>query len=206
MQMNKFFSLVVKHREFIITCFKVLYAILIVVTFIGGWSLYWVDDHAALFLDIGNKAGETALLLYILTLIPGIARRLQIRSKLISLLMIFRRYIGIAMFLFVWMHFWFERGVDWFLHGTLLSSSPVPFELMGFLAGSISLAFALTSNDWSTKKLGVWWGRLHALTYTLVWIIFLHVALQKISIWTVLIGGTAVLVLISHLYPRLKKR
>lgn len=202
--MNRVFLFAVKYRERFITLFKCIFVLLVGTTVIGGRSLYYNDNYAPLFYDLGGTAGKVAILLYCFTLIPGIARRFVIKNKLISILMIYRRYIGLAMFFTVLMHFWFMRGVDWFFRG--IPFAPALFELFGITGGIILLCMAVTSNDWSTKRLGVWWGRIHSITYVLVWIIFLHVALQTLNEWAVLLGLTGTAVIISRLYSRLKTR
>lgn len=205
--MNKLFLLSVKYREHIITLFKLFYIAVIVLCLIATRSLYYGGDHAEGFYELGKKFGELAILFYVLTVIPGIARRFHINHKLISILMMYRRYIGIAMYALVFYHFWTVRGVDWTLRGQL----HLPFELFeiaGIIAGIILTFLVMTSNDWSTKHLGVWWGRIHALTYAVCWIIFIHVVLQKgwLSPWSLLLIGTSLLLLISHLFVWVKRR
>jgi DMSO/TMAO reductase YedYZ heme-binding membrane subunit len=157
------------------------------------------------FLERASMFGEIAVLLYVLTLLPGIARRFRWKYKGVSILMIYRRYIGILAAVCVLLHGWFERGIDWLLRGQF--HGPIMlFEFFGLIAGCIFLILGITSNDVSTKKMGVWWGRIHTLTYVLVWGIFFHIAFVETSEWAVLLGLTGLLVIISHLYSRYQIR
>lgn len=200
--MDFLFSQAVKHREKIITGFKVLYLILLTLLFTGGRSIYHVDQNFQSFYKLGVWSGRLALSLYIVTTIPGISRRFGLKHKLFSLLHVFRRYLGISMYLFVSVHFWFVRGIPWFIKG-LLKMTPALFEIMGLTAYILTFFMFLTSNDLSVANLGIWWNRIHKLTYIIIFFIFLHVALQKLSIWTVLIGITLLAQISSHIYGRM---
>ena len=196
---DKSFSFATRNRAKIVTVFKILYFLLVTLLFIGGRSIYLRDGLSNSLYDLGESAGQLAIVFYILTAIPGIARRFGIKHKLISILMIYRRYIGISMFLFLLIHYWFLRGVDTLPHSLLQLPKPL-FELMGFTAYLLTFPLFLTSNDFSVKLLGKFWRWVHKLTYLIVWFIFLHVFLQEISIWAILIGVTAIAQISSHIW------
>lgn len=208
MPSSLFLSVMSKQKQGIVL-FKILYILVCLFTLFGIWSLYTFNNYALFVLSTGKTFGQAAILVYILTLLPGIARRLHIQHELLQILMVYRRYIGILMYLFVFTHLWFLYGVDVIASGSVYF--PIPWYIvMGIIAHSLLLLLFVTSNDVSTKKLGIWWNRIHQVTYVAVWFIFLHVALhnimqQTISIWTILIGITSFLVLASHLYPKLKR-
>jgi len=145
--------------------------------------------------ELGKIAGNVALLLYIITLLPGIGARLGIQNKWFSLLRLYRRKIGIIMFLTAGAHvictklIFIQKLSDLLPQGT--------FEIMGMLAIECLLLLFLTSNNFSIKKLRIWWFRIQRLTYFALFFIFLHVALIKLSVWSVLMGVTVVLQLTS---------
>lgn len=203
--MDFLFSRLVAHREKIITSFKIFYICIVTVLVIGGRSIYYVDKNFQFFYQLGVWSGRLGLLFYILTTIPGISRRFGLKHKLFSLLHIFRRYIGISMYLSISVHFWFVRGVPWFIKG-LLKLPPALFEIMGLTAYILTFFMFLTSNDLSVARLGIWWNRIHKLTYIIIFFIFLHVALQRLSIWTILIGVTLLTQISSHIFGRLKEK
>jgi methionine sulfoxide reductase heme-binding subunit len=195
-----FVSLITKQKQ-IITLFKILYIIIVGITLVGIYSIYTLNDLAIPFISYGKTLGQIAIILYILTLLPGVFRRFKLQHESIQLLMVYRRYIGILMYLFVFAHMWFLYWTDVIQTGSI--HFPIPqFILMGFVAHIFLFLLFITSNDLSTKKLGIWWNRIHNLTYAAIGFIFLHVALQKISTWTYIIGTTTCVVLLSHLYKR----
>lgn len=202
--LDKFYTFFIRHREQTISAFKIIYLLLIVILVVATQSTYLRQDTAITFYNLALTSGKAAIVVYIFTIIPGVAKRFGIRHKLISLLMIFRRYIGITMYMLVIFHFWIVKGVGVIFHG--LSLFPIPlFVAMGATAATLLFFLFITSNDVMLSKLKIWWYRIHKLTYVAVWFIFLHVALQRISVWTVLIGLTAFVLLSSHVYSRIHK-
>lgn len=181
------FIFCVKKRARIINFFKIIYLSLVALLFTGGWSIYRVDVHFGFFYNLAIKLGQIAILVYVLTTIPGITRRFGLQHRLIQILMIFRRHLGITMFLLVTIHFMWVKGIDIFFKQLIIIPPPL-FQLMGTGAFMLLFFMFLTSNDFSVKRLGKWWNRIHSATYIIVWLIFLHVALQRLSIWSVLIG------------------
>ncbi len=146
-----------------------------------------------------------SLIFYLITTIPGIARRFRIRNPLIQTIMIFRRYFGITMYLLVLIHFWFIRGIELiFIQNKLLLNQPL-FEISGLIAYILLFFMFVTANDFSVGKLRKWWQRVQNLTYIIVWFIFMHLALQRISIWSIMAGIGAILQISSHIFYFYKK-
>src|SRR3989344_5117925 len=146
---NTLFSKTIKNRERVIIGFKFFYCIQLVLLLTGFWSIYTLNNYADIFVTIGLKAGDLAVLTYCVTLIPGIARRFSVKHKLLSLLMIFRRYFGISMFLFVAIHFFMIRGAGFIRNG--FSAQFALFELAGITAGLLLIPLFITSNDMSVQ-------------------------------------------------------
>ena len=115
--------------------------------------------------------------------------------------MIFRRYLGISMYLFAIIHTGFVRYVLAIDHPASLLHLAT-FELFGTAASIMLFSLFITSNDLSVEKLGSWWHKIHNLMYLIVWFIFLHVALQRLSIWTLLIGATSLAQVASFWYAK----
>lgn len=202
---NPLFAVCVKNRSRIIFVFKILYLLLLTFLFIGGWSIYTNDANAFNYYQLALVAARTAIIVYILTTIPGITKRFGLSHRLIQIIMLFRRYLGITVFLLVLIHFWFVRGIALFFQKVVILPRPL-FETFGMLSYMLLFFMFVTSNDFSVKRLGIWWYYIHKVTFVIVWLIFLHVALQRFSIWTVLIGLTALFQVTSHLYSFIKKR
>lgn len=204
---DKIFAYIVPRKGKIITGFKAVYFLISVFAFFAARSLYYQDGNASLFYGLGVNSGQAALVCYIITLIPGMMGRYGVRNKFLSLLTIFRRYVGILMYLFALMHSFLVRWV--FFISTRIFIPLVLFEIFGLTALTLLFFLFITSNEYSVVKLGKWWSRIHKLTYIAMGFIFLHVALQRVSIWSVAMGIIIVLEVgsvVNMLSRRFKKR
>lgn len=199
---DKIFSFAVSKKSRIIDVFKFIYLLIVFIYLWGGTTIYTHPTSAIMFYNWGRTAGRTALSLFIIILIPGIFERFGIKHKLIALLRIFRRYLGIGMYLLVFMHLSFLWLISAVKTGVFFPI--LLFQLFG-LSGAITLFFLfITSNDLSVRKLNIWWYRIHRLIYIAMFFIFFHVALQRLSIWSVLMGLTIILMISSFIYSYLK--
>jgi DMSO/TMAO reductase YedYZ heme-binding membrane subunit len=198
---DQLYAWVIKRRNLIVGIFKVFFLLQTFFLFVGAWSIYKQDANWPTFYLWGRQSGEVALVFFILASIPGIVRRFGKFNKLVSILMIFRRYIGIATYMFVLIHSSFVRFVPWV--AKVFSVFPLEwFVAIGAIAHVMLFSLFITSNDWSVNKLGPWWHKIHNLIYVIVWLIFVHVVLQSFSIWTVLIGVTALAQIASFWYAK----
>ncbi|MBP7768441.1 ferric reductase-like transmembrane domain-containing protein [Candidatus Woesebacteria bacterium] len=151
---------------------------------------------------VGSKLGIVALGLFCLTLLPGIITRLQwfplVTQPIASILLPHRRHLGILMFLTAWVHMALSTTLPQLTsNGFDLSKIQLStFEIFGQLAWWLLLPLWLSSNDFSQKKLGKNWKKLHMLTYAALFLIFFHVALQN-SGFVFLLGSVGILELIS---------
>lgn len=189
------FTFAVQKKKLIINLFWIGYYALIVFSVLGQYFLYTNNRLFLPLYELGENAGKVAIVFFILTGIPGIVRRFRLNLRVSSLLMLFRRQLGLSGFFFVLFHYFMVR----FDLRNILPRLSL-FELMGFSAFCLLLTLVMTSNDLSVRKLGKWWTRIHALFYIIVLLIFLHVALQGISIWSLSIGILASLEVISYIY------
>ena len=198
---DQLYGWVIKHRTPLIAVFKVFFILQILTLFVGSWRIYTLGASWTFFYALGRESGEAALIFFILASVPGIVRRFGKFSKFVSILMIFRRYIGIATYLFVLIHSSFLRFVPWM--AKVFPVFPIPaFVLVGIVTQVALFLLFITSNDVSVNKLGPWWHTIHNLMYVIVWFIFLHVALQRLSIWTVLIGASSIAQIASFWYAK----
>jgi len=189
---DRLFRFAVQHREHIIIFFKLLYSVELAILTTSVYLGLTNNPSFMYVVSIGRRAGDMALLAYIATVIPGIGRRFHYRHKLISLLMIFRRYTGIAMFFFAFIHGVVERGIGYLNFG-LPNVLPPLFELFGIGAFSLLIPLVITSNDRSVQYLKKTWDRIHRLTYVIIWFAAFHIILQGVSFWALLIGVTLTL-------------
>lgn len=193
-RVDELFRAALANKTRIIRGCIVFYGLLLVFLIVGGRSIYLRDEWSPAIYTIGVWSGRIAIVLYCITLIPGMMKRFGIQHKLISLIRIFRRYIGISVFLFALTHASFVRLIL-FLPQVL--EFRILFQTFG-LASLILLFFMfLTSNDFSVNKLGIWWYRLHWVTHIIMITALFHTLLQRVSIWSVLIGIIVALQLAS---------
>ncbi len=176
-----------------------IFASLFLSLFIG------LKNDQSLWSEYGALCGKIAVFLYITTLIPGILKRLNLASKikdLYILLNALRRSIGILTFLFIWYHFLFLIGLGSILSGQIYTPSTL-FEIFGLIAFQLLFLLFITSNDISVKKLGKWWGKIHSLTYIIIWLVMMHVSFVELSL-AFLLGIFAFLEIYSILYKKFK--
>src|SRR3989338_2507644 len=97
------FSFSVSKRKIILWFFLILYAFLTIIilfalrTAVTGSNYLFLYPQAIL-------SGKISLVVFCLVMIPGITRRFGIRNKLVFPLMMYRRYLGISMFLLAMFH------------------------------------------------------------------------------------------------------
>jgi len=186
------FQAVIKGKKILTWMFYAQYAYVFGMMSYSATLTYFQTDRGVVY-EWGTTSGSIALVYFCLSLTPGIARRLGIRFRIFQILMLFRRHIGISAFVFGFFHYLAVRMLPILLSGVPLNLNPPLFEVFGFLSLYPMILMFLTSNDYSVKKMGVWWKRLHSLSYVLVWTLFFHVALQGGETWKYLIGIFAVL-------------
>jgi DMSO/TMAO reductase YedYZ heme-binding membrane subunit len=179
---------------------EALLVLLFVYTFMQVSQDY---SAVALFLaEWGGRLGVIATIAYVLTLLPGCITRLQwwphYTQPIAGMLLPFRRHLGILMFLLVYLHMQFTTFFPQ-LAGNNFDPSKIQlmlFQQLGYAAWLLLLPLWLTSNDFSQRKLGTWWKRLHRLTYVVLFLSFMHTALIQAS-WMYLLGAVGILELLS---------
>lgn len=117
-----------------------------------------------------HAMGERALQLMILGLAVTPLRRL-LRVNLMK----FRRAIGVVTFSYVALHLlvWLVLDVQ-IVSQILADIAKRPYITIGMAAFILMLPLALTSNNWSVRRLGRRWKQIHLLTYPAVLLGGLH--------------------------------
>lgn len=204
-RIDKIFSFLIGRRKQIIYGFFGVYLFVALLLVIGSISVVERDSNSLFFYRLGVTFGKCAVLVFVVTLIPGIATRFGMKHRVFSLIRIFRRYIGILVYLLVLSHSWlvsiFPRLLTWPNSGTFML-----FELFGIAASILLFSLFITSNDWSVVKLKSLWYLLHRLVYIIMWFILFHVGLQRLSFWSFLMGVTVFLMMVSFMADYLRKR
>lgn len=203
--MQHFFTFGVKNKPLIIRLFKVLYGVIFVALL---FALY-ANIRKHFLIELYNASlwsGRAALLVFVTVLIPGIFRRFGMSWQIRNIIMLFRRQLGILVFSFVFFHY-ANMSLFPMLTGQIVFEiiPATSFQIMGVLAFYLLTVMFFTSNDWSVRKLGRWWNRIHQIIYVVAWLIFLHVYLQGKESWSIIIGIAALFESLSLFYFYLLK-
>jgi sulfoxide reductase heme-binding subunit YedZ len=131
-----------------------------------------------------NLLGFVALGFYIATLLPTTLRIVVPRSRqndIPKILLKYRRAIGVLAFCFALWHGWLlvkKRNFDFFDLQTYW------IYIQGITTFIIFTLLAITSNDWSIKRLKKNWKRLHSLTYLAMFLLTWHVWDKMAQHWS----------------------
>jgi methionine sulfoxide reductase heme-binding subunit len=192
-------SWLISNRTSVIRVLSLFYWLNVLLWLGAAWLM--IEDFAGslpMVYGLGRQLGMASLVLYILTLLPGIITRLSVLPDLTrpvaSLLTPFRRQLGVNMFLLALGHQFFVQFFPFLFHPQLSPQDIVltPHTLVGVLALVVLMPLWLTSNDRAVRYLGRWWKRVHRLTYVAMLLIFAHVALFN-SWWAVVMGVVVIL-------------
>lgn len=177
--------------------FKIFIYVQIIVFII---SLFFYDYNLKL---AGAFSGKFSIWVFWVIAIPGIFQRFRVKNKLQKIqlfLMKYRRYLGIAMFNFAFIHFMWMRGFDMIRLG-IPSNIPL-YQLFGSLALILITPLFLTSNNFSVKKLGKYWKTLHTLVYPVMFLLVLHTTLQGRD-YALIYGLPSAIILIIQIYSHI---
>ena len=139
--------------------------VLYILLFLPGPFLFWQGITGALGVEpikeLEHAFGELAFQL----LIAGLAITPLRRHAGVNLLK-FRRAIGLMAFFYVAAHLlvWLVLDVQ-ILSQIWADILKRPYITVGMAAFVLMVPLALTSNNWSVRKLGPSWRKLHKLTY-----------------------------------------
>ena len=148
-----------------------------------------------------NILGFLALVAYILTLMPTNLRIVFPETKQVLItkwLLKYRRIIGIIAFWLALLHGFLlvkKRDLDF------LDTNTYWIYMQGILTFIIFTLLAITSNDWSVKRLKKNWKRLHTLTYLAMFLLTWHVWDKMSDHWSYLTPlGLVVIVTTTFLF------
>lgn len=136
--------------------------------------LFWLGTTGGLGADpikaLEHALGETGLKL----LLAGLAITPLRKFTGLNLIRV-RRAVGLTAFGYIAVHLavWLVLDLQSFdrIWADILKR---PYITIGFLGFVLMIPLAVTSNNWSTRKLGLGWRRLHKLTYLVAVLGALH--------------------------------
>lgn len=136
--------------------------------------------------SLANVLGVMALVSYSITLLPTILRIVFPQTKetgIPKLLLKHRRIIGIISFFLALGH-----GLLMIQKRNFDFSDLKTFEIyiQGITTFTIFTLLAITSNNWSVKKLNKNWKQLHKLTYLAMFVLTWHILDKMSGHWTYL--------------------
>jgi len=188
-----------KRLVFIVT--NILYLFLLGIILATTYSIYNDQGIYEYFAIKRAWFGRIALLVLLLVITPGILGRFGIDIKVSRIITLYRRRLGILVFVLAFTHF----HIISLPRSAGLESSMIPiFQRLGFMALVLLFFLFVTSNNFSVKRLGKWWKRLHRFVYVVPLLLLFHTAFQRISIWSILAGIFFVLELGSFIYAYVK--
>ncbi len=155
---------------------------------------------------IANVWGVLALGSYLATIAPSIFRIVFPETKknsIIKYLMKNRRQIGLVAFAFSVFHGFIlveKRSLDFFDPHTYWIYSQGVFTFLIFTL------LAITSNNWSMKKMKKNWKKLHSLTYVALFLLIWHVWDKMSGQWSYLTPISLIgLLILAFLYVYKKR-
>ncbi len=172
----------IKYRPLVIKLMTPLTLGILIGLILTAGAYLWVKPLYFLIYSVGAKAGVAAVFFYVLSLLPGIFKRLNILTLPRTSLMLYRRETGQLAFLAAVFHAGAVRLIPKFLNPVLLFQIPFWAEIVGFWVLMIFLALYLTSNDVAIAKLGKLWAKLHRFTYVALGLLLVHVAWYDIGV------------------------
>lgn len=159
---------------------KSVFFILYVLGFLGiGFGFFLFKSNLELYVtlaELATKFGTISLYLFLLTLVPGILQRLNVVVLLSTSVVLFRRQIGIVMYILALLHSFYLSIIPQVMTSDLRLQNFATREIYGLIAILILFPVWITSNDVSQKKFGRFWKSIQRLTYIAMFFIYLHVA------------------------------
>jgi sulfoxide reductase heme-binding subunit YedZ len=150
-----------------------------------------------------HELGETALQLLIIGLAITPLRQ-HVRINLLK----FRRAIGLLAFIYVTLHLlvWLVLDVG-ILSQIWADILKRPYITIGMTAFALMVPLAATSNNWSVRKLGPAWRKLHKLVYVIAVLGAAHYIMVK-KVWEIepLVYLAVILALVALRFPGLRRK
>lgn len=203
----RIFTWSIRNKRYIFWTIRLGYAFILTIYLLAAYAAFTrSDSYFSIYYDWGLTFGRSAIVFLGVAVLPGILGRFGINWQVTRIITFFRRQVGITVFLLAFSHYSVIRNLP-VLSGQVPFVFPYSlFEMFGFTAFCILFLMYITSNNWSMAKLGPWWKRLHRFVYVVLWLLVLHTALQRISLWSGLIIIFAAIETASLIYLWVKNK
>lgn len=154
--------------------------------------------------EVIHKTGELSVYLLLLSLAITPLRRIFTTAAWTRWLLYHRRAIGVASFGYAALHTFVYLERKWG-HGLILKEGLKPELLTGWIAFTIFLVLALTSNNRLVQKLKTGWQKLHRFVYLATALTIAHWALATWEFKAVIIYSAILLSLQTIRVIKLKR-
>lgn len=147
-----------------------------------AWGIYKIVFNqlgAEPALELNHNAGDFALYFLMLNMLVGLCIALvKPFPTPLRFLLRERRFLGLVSFFYVCLHLFFYLATEAFAAKGYWQIATKTYLTLGFCAFLILLMMALTSNNWSVRRLGaIRWRKFHAWVYLAMILITVHIAL-----------------------------
>jgi DMSO/TMAO reductase YedYZ heme-binding membrane subunit len=191
-------KILIKYKKVILNLFLIANIFSLGVIALGFYLFSSSPTLYTLMFELSSSIGTLSLILFLVTLVPGILSRFKIFPLVTSSFVLFRRQIGILMFMTAIIHSFYLSTIPGIINSRLGLEFLSTKDLLGSISLMILLPVWLTSNDLSQKIFGKLWKIIQRLAYLSLIAIFFHVALSSIK-WGIVIFGMFGLELLSWL-------
>lgn len=151
--------------------------------FYWTYLIFFSDLGADPAKNLNHKAGEIALYYILLNLLLGILIGFKVKFPVkLRFLLLNRRYLGVLSFLVLIFHVFLYFAMESFEPQALEQVFTKNYLTAGSLAFFILMILAVTSNDFSVRKLTIKvWKRLHRFVYLASLFFTIHILLIEKS-------------------------
>lgn len=153
--------------------------LLLVPGFYWTYLIFFSDLGADPAKNLNHKAGEIALYYILLNLLIGILIGFKVKFPIkLRFLLQNRRYLGVLSFLVLIFHVFLYFAMESFEPQAIEQIFTKNYLIFGSLAFSILMVLAVTSNDFSVRRLTIKvWKRLHRFVYLASFFFSAHILL-----------------------------
>lgn len=157
--------------------------LLLVPGFYWTYLIFFSDLGADPAKSLNHKAGEVALYYILLNLLLGILIGFKVKLPIkLRFLLLNRRYLGVLSFLVLIFHVFLYFAMESFESQAIEQIFTKNYLIAGSLAFFILMLLAVTSNDFSVRKLTIKvWKRLHRFVYLASLFFSIHILLIEKS-------------------------
>lgn len=163
-------------------------------------AMYWLGKHT--YGEFIHYSGQLSIWLLLLALAISPLRRFAGSAGWLIALARQRRGIGVASFGYALLHTLAYVEYKWGA-GLIMLEAMRPGLASAWLALLLMLVLALSSNDYSVRRLGRRWKTLHQSVYLAAALSFLHWFLSSIDLWSAALAlGILLILVLARWYGR----